>query len=629
MPDKPNRVFITGMGTFLPGKPVGNDEMEDYLGKINGKESALRTRILKENGIKKRHYAIDKSQRSLYRNSEMAALASKSAIEHAGKELDDVGVLACATTQGDILVPGFGSMVHGDLKNPSCEVASLSGVCASGLSALKYCYQALRSGESEEAVACASEFPSRLFKASRYEDQKCLDSKGRLSFDTEFLRWMLSDGAGAAFLSSTPKANGLSLEIEWIKLKSHADKYEVCMYAGANDPLHDQQAGHGWLDQRGFEEAVTNGFLNLKQDIRRLDTMINVGLAMFLDLIEKNYVQPDQIDWMVCHYSSERFQGKVRAGLEKCGIDPDRWQWFSTLVEKGNTGAASIYIMLNELLRTAPLVEGQKILCMVPESGRFTAGFMLLTVHGSRETQSLSDNNLPHIDDVVGIETGNQSGTPKAQLFRRLSQTWLQFDQELATVPLIRRISRRQFSRQDYKMLLLNWRQQVVDGGRWIARAASNIEDEFFAVRSLFISHAKDEHMDFRMLEQNYLAVGGDLAEIRAHRKNIGSEALSSFIFQRASLPNPFDLLGAMFIIEGLGKFRAHDWGMEIKAQLGLADDAVTFFLYHGKNDDDHFERLDKAIDLIDPSHGLAERMVRTAQVTARLYRLQLEELDK
>ena len=54
-------------------------------------------------------------------------------------------------------------------------------------------------------------------------------------------------------------------------------------------------------------------------------------------------------------------------------------KWFSNLTSKGNTGAAAVYIMLDELLRSDRLSDGDRILCFVPESARFTAAYLLLT----------------------------------------------------------------------------------------------------------------------------------------------------------------------------------------------------------------------------------------------------------
>lgn len=66
--------------------------------------------------------------------------------------------------------------------------------------------------------------------------------------------------------------------------------------------------------------------------------------------------------------------------MAAAGLDIPMTRWFTNLSSKGNTGSASIYIMLEELLRTQPLRQGAQILCYIPESGRFSTGFMLLTV---------------------------------------------------------------------------------------------------------------------------------------------------------------------------------------------------------------------------------------------------------
>ena len=215
-------VYINALGTFLPGPPVPNDEMEEYLGRIHHKDSRARQRILKQNGILTRHYAIDRNQQSLYSNAQMAAHAIADLYAKANLSPAQTDFLGVATSQGDYPLPGFASMVHGELKTPPCEIATFHGVCASGVMALRAAALQVKDGRSS-AVACASEFASRLFKATRFEAQ----SEGPLDFDTEFLRWMLSDGAGAALLQPNP--GKLALEIEWIEIVSHANRFEPCM----------------------------------------------------------------------------------------------------------------------------------------------------------------------------------------------------------------------------------------------------------------------------------------------------------------------------------------------------------------------------------------------------------------
>jgi 3-oxoacyl-[acyl-carrier-protein] synthase-3 len=222
--------------------------------------------------------------------------------------------------------------------------------------------------------------------------------------------------------------------------------------------------------------------------------------------------------------------------------------------------------------------------------------------------------------------------TPEGPLvektMRGLALAWSDFGSRLERVPVIEKLNRGALRIEDYRSLLCNLRQQVVDGACWIARAASNIGPDHFELRSRFMRHAVTEHRDFRMLEENYVSVGGRLEDIRGAGKNIGSEAFSAFMFHRASQPEPLDLLGAMFMIEGLGTRRAREWGEAIRDQLGLKDEQVSFLLYHADNDDDHLSDFRQWLGATVHDEALSARIVKTARVVGRLYALQLEELD-
>lgn len=211
---------------------------------------------------------------------------------------------------------------------------------------------------------------------------------------------------------------------------------------------------------------------------------------------------------------------------------------------------------------------------------------------------------------------------------RGLAQVWIDFESALVQVPVIKRLVEGRLRLEDYQRLLVNLRQQVIEGSRWISRAASYLSPEHEELRSLFVRHSAAEHRDFRLLEQDYVATGGDLSVIRSAPKNIGSEALSAFMYQAASKPDPVALLGAMFIIEGLGNRLAGQWSESIRAQLDLGENAVRFLAYHGENDAEHLEMFDRALRLGVTSESIATDVVRHAKIIARLYRLQLEELD-
>jgi 3-oxoacyl-[acyl-carrier-protein] synthase-3 len=168
----------------------------------------------------------------------------------------------------------------------------------------------------------------------------------------------------------------------------------------------------------------------------------------------------------------------------------------------------------------------------------------------------------------------------------------------------------------------------VKEGALWMSRAASNIDEEHLELRSRLMRHAVTEHRDFRLLEDDFVASGGDLSVIRTAEKNVGAEALSAWMYHQASQPNPFGLLGAMWIIEGLGQIKAAEWGARVLERLDLPPEAARFLLYHGENDASHMVEFQEMLRLVLPDNAVAARIVRVAEVTARLYALQIEEIS-
>jgi hypothetical protein len=226
---------------------------------------------------------------------------------------------------------------------------------------------------------------------------------------------------------------------------------------------------------------------------------------------------------------------------------------------------------------------------------------------------------LPHPD--VLTEHGRRT-------LRQLLRSWFEFERRLAKVPIIRRLDAGRFTLDDYRALLLNLRPQVVEGARWISRCASSFDRDHADIRSVIIGHAFEEHRDYEVLEADYVACGGSLEAIRAQRMNIGSECLHGFLMYRASQPNPTCLLGAMWIIEGLGHKMASEWADRIEAQVADAATATRFLRYHGKNDDRHLAKLYGLLDRVCASDAAGAEVVRTSRIVARLYALQLEEID-
>ncbi len=374
-------VYINALEKHLPGKPIANDEIESYLGKINGSNSKAGPIVLRNNGIKTRYYAINKQQQTDISNAKLTSIAVKK-IENADFKVKDIELLACGTTSPDQLLPSHASMVHGALASPATEYASFGGSCNAGMLAMKYAWMSILSGNTNNAVCTGSELLSAWLTANKYNSEASklsqLEKKTILAFEKEFLRWMLSDGAAAALLTNTPNKTKISLKIEWIEITSFAGELETCMYAGAQKKEDGNLIPWRNFDHKTIQE---NSIMVLQQDTRLLGkNIVKKGAEFLCKLTQKHNFSMEDVQWFLPHLSSMYFKDKIFEEMKahKLYIDPKKW--FLNLPYVGNVGSASAYLMLEELFNSGKLQKGEKILVMVPESARFSYTYALLTV---------------------------------------------------------------------------------------------------------------------------------------------------------------------------------------------------------------------------------------------------------
>ncbi len=383
-PDMNRRTaYITRSSVCLPNAPVENDQVEAILGQVGERPSRARRVVQRSNGIRRRYYVIDPvTGKPNYTNASLTAAAIRGLAGN-GFALDDLACLACGTSNPDQLMPNHAVMVHGELGVPVCEVVATAGVCGSGATALKYRWMSVMSGDARNAVVTGSEIASLGLRAHNYEielpaDAQALEARPELAFEKDFLRWMLSDGAGALLLEPTPRP-GLNLRVEWIDIFSYAHELPVCMYGGAEKQANGTL--RGWLSYSACERQAKSLF-TLKQDVKLLNEQVieHTLVKPAGRVMAHRGLSPADVDWFLPHYSSEYFRAPVAAGLARAGLPIPEERWFTNLERVGNVGSASIYIMLDEILQSGRLRNGQRLLCWVPESGRFSSGFIYLTV---------------------------------------------------------------------------------------------------------------------------------------------------------------------------------------------------------------------------------------------------------
>ena len=373
-------VYITKAAKYLPNEAVSNDEMEAYLGLINDTASKARRIILRNNKITSRYYAVDKTGKSTHSNAELTRNAILPLFDE-NFTSQDLEVLSCGTSTPDIFLPSHAAMVHGLLKNKSVELNSSTGVCCAGMNSLKFGFLSIKSGNSKNAICTGSEKVSTWLNAQKYnheaENLKSLEEQPIIAFKKDFLRWMLSDGAGAFLLENKPRGP-ISLKIEWMEAFSYAYELETCMYAGG-DKLENGEI-KGWSDYAP-EQWLNESVFAIKQDVKLLDEFIlSKGAESMKDAMDKNKIKSEDITYFIPHVSSNFFVEGLKKGLNERGIGMNDDKWFMNLSRVGNVGSASIYLALEELMNSGNLKKGDKVLLSVPESGRFSFAYAYLTV---------------------------------------------------------------------------------------------------------------------------------------------------------------------------------------------------------------------------------------------------------
>ena len=493
---------------------------------------------------------------------------------------------------------------------------------------MKYAAQAIELGEHQCAIAAAAEMPSRMFKKSRFAPRDY-----HTDFDAHFLRWMLSDGAGAMLLTRTPSGrNGLRLKLKWIHQKSFAGDYPVCMQLGLSE---DRKTS--FLDFPSSSEAEAAGALAIRQDIRLLPHLFDVSIHEYVKLVREGWIASDEIDHFLCHYSSERFVPVVEDLLAKAHLSIPRERWFSNLATRGNTGAASIYIMLAEFIDTHAVKPGEKIFCFIPESGRISTAYMLLEV----ESATAPLLTAPHAQ-IAGTYTDSSAmamapaphdaetaPTHLRQLLTELAGIWHDYRSAVWRTPVIHKLVCDRFTIADYQQWTAQWVPQVREGSRWMREAVASLDAPYADLAALIETHAGEEQGDFQILYQDYLAAGGTEA-LDALRRNPGGEALNTYLHALAATPNPLGLLGAIYIIEGTGQRIVPSLLPLLKRQVDLPPTAFRFLEYHGANDQHHLTRWLAAVEMVIATCPNATgSILATARRTAHLYLMQFEHIQE
>jgi len=312
---------VAGTGGYLPTRVVTNADLEKLV-ETNDEWIVERT------GIRQRHQAGEGEL-----TSDLALKAAEKAIEAAGIEASEIGLIVVATTTADRIFPSTACVLQAKLGiENGCPAFDVQAVCSGFVYAMTMADQFIRSGQVKYALVVGAETLSRI---TDWSDR------------TNCILW--GDGAGAVVLAASAEPGIISTHI-------HADgRYQDLLFVDGGVSL--KKEGECYMRMSG--NAV------FKMAVKTLDAIVD-------ETLEANGLQKTDIDWLVPHQANIRI---IQATAKKLGMGMDNV--VVTVDRHGNTSAASIPLAFDTAVRDGRIKRGETVL-MEAFGGGFTWGSVLL-----------------------------------------------------------------------------------------------------------------------------------------------------------------------------------------------------------------------------------------------------------
>jgi len=317
---------ITGTGSYLPPRRLSNADMVELLAQ-RGLETSDEW-IVERTGIRARHFVDDGVNAS-----DLAAEASRRALQAAGCQAADIDLIIVATSTPDMVFPSTAAILQHKLGVAGCPAFDLQAVCSGFVYALTVADSMIRSGGARKALVVGAEVFSRI-----------------LDFQDRTTCVLFGDGAGAVVLEASDTPGILATEL-------HADGSHVGILCVPGTVAGGQVLGDPLLKMDG-------------QAVFKLAVGVLEGVARSV-LAKAGRTEAD-VDWLIPHQANIRIMQstarKLKLPMEKVIV---------TVADHGNTSAASIPLALDVAVRSGQIARGDTVM-LEGVGGGFTWGAVLL-----------------------------------------------------------------------------------------------------------------------------------------------------------------------------------------------------------------------------------------------------------
>jgi 3-oxoacyl-[acyl-carrier-protein] synthase-3 len=326
-------ITIVGSGRYLPGKPYSNDALARVL---DTNDEWIRKRT----GIESRHFCPEGEG-----VSDLALPAAQQALESAGRRPEDLDYIIFNTMTPDHILPGSGPLLGAKLGCPGTPALDVRTQCAAMIYSLQLADGLMRTDGINSVLVVGAEAHAGFMP---WRDWEALEGNTKAD-PAEFERAtqhrgyavVFGDGAGALLLEKSESENVGLLSVDLHSDGRHSD--DLIIPAGFRR--------RPYLSGEALEESEfrMNGREVFRHAVSKLPQTVRAAC-------DKASVSLDEVDWFIAHQANDRINKAVR---ERLGLPPEKVP--SNIANYGNTSAATIPILVDEMRRDGRLKTGQLV----------------------------------------------------------------------------------------------------------------------------------------------------------------------------------------------------------------------------------------------------------------------------
>ena len=322
------RAKIIGMGAYAPKRILTNADLEKMV-------ATSSEWIVQRSGIRERHIADDEEA-----TSDLAVRAAQQALDRANVLPEDVELIVVGTTTPDMYFPSVGNIVQHRLGCRRAGSVDMLAACAGSVYSLATGAQFVQTGKYRRVLCIGAE---TLSKITDFTDRgTCV---------------LLADAAGAAVLEASEDGSG----VVDVDLYSDGQYWDLLYMPGG-----------------GSRHPATRETVDARMHYARMkgSEVFKVAVRMFVDaatrILERNGLTVADLDLFVPHQANLRIieaaAKRINLPMERVFVNVDRY---------GNTGAASVYVALEEAVAAGRIKRGDLVL-LAAFGGGFAWGAVLL-----------------------------------------------------------------------------------------------------------------------------------------------------------------------------------------------------------------------------------------------------------